>query len=297
MTSRGEDLKGSANNGKNAQELGAALVSAAALPGPHRMWQRRRKAAAVAEAIDTSTVRRVSYWLWDANQLPAYQACADKFTAATPMSPSRSPSTDGTTTGPSSPTASSLVMHPTSSPTTWPSTRSSSAKQQLVALDETLAKDGFNVDQYQEGLADLWKGQDGKRYGLPKDFDTVAIFYNKKLVADGGVKEADLQNLQWNPTDGGTYEKMIAHLTVDESGSAETSPALTSPRSRSTAWDSTAVRAAETDRPSGACTPAPTTGPHRQEPVGHPLQLRPARLPADHCLVPLTDRQGLHAIR
>ena len=91
-------------------------------------------------------------------------------------------------------------------------------QQQLVALDETLTKDGFNVDQYQAGLADLWKGQDGKRYGLPKDFDTIAIFYNKQLVADAGVKEADLQNLQWNPQDGGTYEKTIAHLTVDQNG-------------------------------------------------------------------------------
>ncbi len=92
------------------------------------------------------------------------------------------------------------------------------SQEQLVPLDDTLTKDGFNVNQYQEGLADLWKGPDGKRYGLPKDFDTIAIFYNKKLLADAGVKEADLQNLQWNPQDGGTYEKMIAHLTVDQSG-------------------------------------------------------------------------------
>ena len=91
-------------------------------------------------------------------------------------------------------------------------------QEQLVPLDDTLTKDGFNVDQYQPGLADLWKGPDGKRYGLPKDFDTIAIFYNKKLVADAGVKEADLQNLQWNPQDGGTYEKTIAHLTVDQNG-------------------------------------------------------------------------------
>ena len=69
------------------------------------------------------------------------------------------------------------------------------SQEQLVPLDDTLTKDGFNVNQYQEGLADLWKGPDGKRYGLPKDFDTVAIFYNKKLIADAGVKEADLQNL------------------------------------------------------------------------------------------------------
>ena len=35
--------------------------------------------------IDTSHASGdVSYWLWDANQLPAYQACADKFKQANP---------------------------------------------------------------------------------------------------------------------------------------------------------------------------------------------------------------------
>jgi multiple sugar transport system substrate-binding protein len=73
---------------------------------------------------------------------------------------------------------------------------------QLVALDETLKADGVKTDIYQTGLADLWVGQDGKRYGLPKDFDTVAIFYNKKLIKDAGVADADLAKLTRNPTDG-----------------------------------------------------------------------------------------------
>ena len=81
-----------------------------------------------------------------------------------------------------------------------------------------MKKDGVNTDIYQAGLADLWVGQDGKRYGLPKDFDTVSVFYNKKLIEDGGFKEADLANMTWNPDDGGTYEKIIAHLTVDQNG-------------------------------------------------------------------------------
>ena len=41
----------------------------------------------------------ISYWLWDANQLPAYQQCADDFAAANEASASRSPSPAGTTTG------------------------------------------------------------------------------------------------------------------------------------------------------------------------------------------------------
>src|SRR5674476_829019 len=71
---------------------------------------------------------------------------------------------------------------------------------------------------YQKGLADLWVGPDGARYGLPKDFDTTALFYNKQLIQAAGVSAAQLQDLTWNPSDGGSYEKMIAHVTVDVNG-------------------------------------------------------------------------------
>jgi multiple sugar transport system substrate-binding protein len=171
------------------------------------------------EAFDTANASgEIDYWLWDANQLPAYQKCADAFKAANPNVSVKitqygwddywAKLTNGFIAGDAPDVFTDhLAKYP-----------EFVGQQQLVPLDETLAKDGFNVDQYQPGLADLWKGEDGKRYGLPKDFDTVAVFYNKKLVADAGVKEADLQNLTWNPQDGGTYEKTIAHLTVDENG-------------------------------------------------------------------------------
>jgi len=71
---------------------------------------------------------------------------------------------------------------------------------------------------YAKGLADLWVFTDGKRYGLPKDFDTVAVFYNKKMLADAGVAESALASATWNPQDGGTYEQIIARLTVDKNG-------------------------------------------------------------------------------
>ena len=170
-------------------------------------------------AIDTTTASgEVSYWLWDSNQLPAYQKCADAFTVANPNVTVKITQqgwddywtnvTNGFVAG----TAPDVFTNHLSK---YPEFVT---QGQLVALDETLAKDGVKTDVDQKGLADLWVGQDGKRYGLPKDFDTVAIFYNKKLLADAGVAEADLAKLTWNPTDGGTYEKMIAHLTVDANG-------------------------------------------------------------------------------
>ena len=209
---------------KMRKKLGAALVSAAALSLTLTACgggggESESGGGGGGEVIDTSTASGdVNYWLWDANQLPAYQACADTFKTANPNVNVKitqygwddywAKLTNGFIAGDAPDVFTDhLAKYP-----------EFVSQQQLVALDETLTKDGFNVDQYQPGLADLWKGQDGKRYGLPKDFDTIAIFYNKKLVTDAGVKEADLQNLQWNPQDGGTYEKTIAHLTVDESG-------------------------------------------------------------------------------
>jgi multiple sugar transport system substrate-binding protein len=207
------------------KKLGAALVSAAALSlaltacGGGGAESGGGGGGGEGEVIDTSTASGdVSYWLWDPAQLPAYQACADAFKTANPNINVKitqlgwddywSKLTNGFIAGDAPDVFTDhLAKYP-----------EFVSQQQLVALDETLAKDGFNADQYHPGLGDLWKAQDGKRYGLPKDFDTIAIFYNKKLVTDAGVKEADLQNLQWNPQDGGTYEKLIAHLTVDESG-------------------------------------------------------------------------------
>ena len=171
------------------------------------------------DAIDTSAATGdINYWLWDAGQLPAYQACADAFHAANPNVNVKISQyawddywgkiTNGFVAG----DAPDVFTDHLSKYGEFVS------QDQLVPLDATLAKDGFNTNQYQPGLADLWVGQDGKRYGLPKDFDTTAIFYNESLVKDGGYAASDLQNLSWNPTDGGTYEKAIAHLTVDTSG-------------------------------------------------------------------------------
>ena len=50
--------------------------------------------------------------------------------------------------------------------------------QVLRPLDDLAATADIQDSDYQQGLAELWKGQDGKRYGAPKDWDTIAIFYN-----------------------------------------------------------------------------------------------------------------------
>jgi multiple sugar transport system substrate-binding protein len=158
----------------------------------------------------------ITYWLWDSNQQPAYQACADTFEKENPghtiniVQRGWDDYWSTLTTGFVSGTAPDVFTDHVSK---YPDFV---AQNQLLPLDDKVSDVAF--DAYAPGLADLWVAQDGKRYGLPKDWDTVAIFFNKDMVKAAGLTEHDLDNLTWNPQDGGTYEKTIAHLTVDTHG-------------------------------------------------------------------------------
>jgi len=160
----------------------------------------------------------INYWLWDANQLPAYQQCASDFTKINPDIKVKitqrgygdywTTLTNGFVAGNAPDVfANHLSKYP-----------EFADKKQLLALDDAVKKDGIKLDVYNEGLADLWVGQDGKRYGLPKDWDTVAMFYNKAMTDAAGITPEQMSNLDWNPKDGGSYEKAIAHLTLDKNG-------------------------------------------------------------------------------
>ena len=160
----------------------------------------------------------ISYWLWDANQLPAYQQCADDFTKANPDITVKitqrgwddywSTLTNGFVGG----TAPDVFTNHLGR------YGELAENKQLLAIDDAVEKDKVDLSAYNEGLADLWVGQDGKRYGLPKDWDTIGLFYNKAMLASAGISEDQMKDLTWNPEDGGSYEKVIAHLTVDKNG-------------------------------------------------------------------------------
>ncbi|GAA5065457.1 multiple sugar transport system substrate-binding protein [Thermocatellispora tengchongensis] len=160
----------------------------------------------------------IDYWMWDTNQQPQYQACADAFTKANPdykvkitqygWSDYWSTLTAAFVSG----TAPDVF---TSHLSNYPQF---AAQGQLLPIDDLVARDKIDLSLYQDGLADLWVAKDGKRYGLPKDFDTVALIYNKQKLKEAGIDPKELDDLRWNPQDGGTYEKLIARLTVDENG-------------------------------------------------------------------------------
>jgi multiple sugar transport system substrate-binding protein len=52
----------------------------------------------------------------------------------------------------------------------------------LEPLDDYIKKSGFDTSQFFEGYLSIFKGADGKIYGLPKDGNTIAMAYNSDLV-------------------------------------------------------------------------------------------------------------------
>ncbi|MEW6233216.1 MAG: ABC transporter substrate-binding protein [Chloroflexota bacterium] len=74
------------------------------------------------------------------------------------------------------------------------------SKEVLLPQDDLMAKTGTKKEDFIPSLlnAFTWKG---KVYGIPKDFNTLALFYNKKLFKDAGLK---------GPTDDWTWTDLKA---------------------------------------------------------------------------------------
>ncbi|MEX1656615.1 sugar ABC transporter substrate-binding protein [Streptomyces pseudovenezuelae] len=161
-----------------------------------------------------SSSHTVTYWLWDSNQQPAYQDCAKDFEQRNPglhVKITQLGWDDYWTKL----TASFIAG---TEPDVFTDHIQKFGQFADLKVLEPLDDLGIDESAYQPGLAANWMGQDGHRYGSPKDWDTVALFYNKKMTDAAGLTAAQLNDLAWNPGDGGSFEKAVAHLTVDRNG-------------------------------------------------------------------------------
>jgi len=66
----------------------------------------------------------------------------------------------------------------------------------IAPIDDQISADKVNLSNYPSSLVSLYTYQ-GKHYALPKDFDTVALWYNKPLFDAAGVKYPD-ETWDWN---------------------------------------------------------------------------------------------------
>jgi multiple sugar transport system substrate-binding protein len=60
------------------------------------------------------------------------------------------------------------------------------AKDVLEPLDSYVTPE-FDTNDFEAPMLNAFKSKDGKTYGFPKDYSTLALFYNKKMFADAGI--------------------------------------------------------------------------------------------------------------
>ncbi|KWZ72209.1 ABC transporter, solute-binding protein [Winkia neuii] len=176
----------------------------------------------------------LTYSLWDPNQKPAYEKCAAEFTKKTGVKIKIDQKgwddywqnlTVALNSGSAPDVITNHVAH-------YPEL---AKKGVLADISENVKKDKVDLSGYTGELADLWV-KDGKRYGIPQDWDTIALVYNVKDIEEAGYKAEDLKYLNWNPTDGGTFGKLIAHLTIDENGKRGDEPGFDKKKVKTYGW-------------------------------------------------------------
>jgi len=125
----------------------------------------------------------LSYAIWDENQKPAMEDIAAAFEKENPnvtidiqVTPYKEYFTKLQTAATGGSAADVFWMN-------GPNFQLYASNGQLAPLDDA----GVDAADYPQGLIDLYTF-DGKLYGAPKDFDTVALWYNKELFDAAGVE-------------------------------------------------------------------------------------------------------------
>src|SRR6266498_2673763 len=155
--------------------VGIALVATAAGCG---------KASSTTDANAKVTL---SYAVWDKNQVPAMQQLASRFTQDHPkitINVQLTPWADYWTK------LKAAVTGGAAPDVFWmngPSFQLYASNGVIRPVDAEIAADKVDLSAYPPSLVDLYTFN-GKHYGLPKDFDTVGLWYNKELFDAKGVK-------------------------------------------------------------------------------------------------------------
>ena len=64
-------------------------------------------------------------------------------------------------------------------------------RDQLLDLSPLIARDGFDTGQLVDLAVQDFTAPDGHLYGLPRDLNTIALFYNKKMFDAAGIPYPD----------------------------------------------------------------------------------------------------------
>lgn len=159
----------------------------------------------------------VQWWTWDDKQAVSYQKCVAPFEAANPgvKVDVKQYAWDDywtkITTGFVGGTAPDAFQNHINFYPEY------ADQGQLLALDDKIKESNFDIGAIATGK-ESWVYKDGKTYGLPMDWATTGFFYNAEMLKDAGLTVDDVNSMTWNPEDGGTFDDIVARLTIDENG-------------------------------------------------------------------------------
>jgi len=182
--------------------LTACVVAASALLTPAGAWG--------AESVN------LRYMIWDANQLPAYQQAIDIFMAENPhikVSIELIPWSNYWTK------LNTEAAGGTAPDVFWvynsPLPQLASAN---VLLDQTplIQRDGVDLTKYNPVLVENLSYQ-GKIYAIPKDQDSLGLFYNVEALKAAGY-DAFPHDLTWSRDENSDFIRFLQSLTVDAAG-------------------------------------------------------------------------------
>src|SRR5689334_23825035 len=166
--------------------------------------------ASFARGSDAVTLR---YALWDNTQQPGYQKCADAFHGANPNITVSIEQKGWSDYWPNLTTEFAAGTAPDVFTDHLAYVSQFASQKLIVPLDSLSGEASMPTNIYAGKSAQLWVLPDGHRYAFPKDTDTGAVVANPKLLKRAGVTLNQLWAATWNPTNGGTFQQLIARLT------------------------------------------------------------------------------------
>lgn len=146
-------------------------------------------------SVDANTSATLTLAYWDKNQTPTVEANIKSFTAKYPkikVTPNLTSYADYWTKLKTQAQGNEMPD------VLWmngPHVQLYASNGMLAALDG-LTSQGISWDNYPKALVDLYSF-DGKHFGIPKDFDTIGVFYNKEIFKQAGVEKPD-SGWTWN---------------------------------------------------------------------------------------------------
>lgn len=140
-------------------------------------------ASSAAYAADKTQIR---YGVWDRNQLPAIEKIVHQFEEKNPdisveieLTPYKQyfVKLNAAATGSVTPDVFWMNM---------PNFNNYAKHGLLAPIDSYIENNNINVDQFVASSVSAYS-MNGKQYGIPRDIDSIAVWYNKKLFDQAGV--------------------------------------------------------------------------------------------------------------